>query len=134
MRDMKAGLAAAGVPPEQIFSEAFGSGPALNPGIITSQKPAPHAPAGAAGTGPLVSFARSGLSIPWSDAYANLLDFADACDVPTRWSCRSGVCHTCESGLVAGDVGYEPPPIQPPAAGNVLICCAVPRSEVALDL
>jgi ferredoxin-NADP reductase/MOSC domain-containing protein YiiM len=134
LREMKAGLAAAGIPSERVFSEAFGSGPALNPGIVKSQASAPHAPAGAAGTGPLVSFARSGLSIPWSTAYPSLLDFADACDVPARWSCRTGVCHTCESGLISGEVHYEPPPIQPPADGNVLICCAIPRSEVVLDL
>lgn len=132
--DMRSGLAVAGIPEERIFSESFGSGPALNPGIVGSPAPPPHPPAGTAGTGPLVSFARSGLSIPWGDAYRSLLDLADACDVPTRWSCRTGVCHTCESGLVSGEVDYEPAPIQSPAAGNVLICCAIPRGEIALDL
>jgi ferredoxin-NADP reductase len=26
------------------------------------------------------------------------------CDVPTRWSCRTGVCHTCSTPLLAGAV------------------------------
>ena len=81
-----------------------------------------------------VSFARSGLNVPWSAQYASLLEFAEACDVPTRWSCRVGVCHTCESGLISGSVRYEPSPLQPPAAGNVLPCCSVPSGEVVIDL
>jgi hypothetical protein len=27
-----------------------------------------------------------------------------AWDVPVRWSCRAGVCHTCETTLVSGTV------------------------------
>jgi ferredoxin len=81
-----------------------------------------------------VSFSRSGLNVPWGTQYASLLDFAEACDVPVRWSCRSGVCHTCESGLISGDVIYEPPPLQPPADGNVLLCCSTPSGALVLDL
>ncbi len=28
----------------------------------------------------------------------SLLELAEACDVPVRWSCRAGVCHNCEVG------------------------------------
>jgi ferredoxin len=51
-----------------------------------------------------------------------------------RWSCRTGVCHNCESGLIAGAVSYAPDPLDPPADGNVLICCSRPRSDVVIDL
>jgi ferredoxin len=54
--------------------------------------------------------------------------------VPTRWSCRTGVCHRCESGLLSGGVGYAPEPVDAPAQGNVLICCSQPRGELVLDL
>jgi ferredoxin len=54
--------------------------------------------------------------------------------VPTRWSCRTGVCHNCESGLLSGDVTYSPEPVDEPAAGNTLICCAAPSGPVVLDL
>jgi MOSC domain-containing protein YiiM/ferredoxin-NADP reductase/ferredoxin len=134
LTDMKADLAAAGFPTEQMYSEVFGSGPALTPGIVPAQRPAPHEPAGPRGSGPIVSFARSGLNVPWSEQFPSLLEFAEACDVPTRWSCRVGVCHTCESGLISGDVSYEPVPLQPPGNGNVLVCCSVPKNDVALDL
>ena len=81
-----------------------------------------------------MTFTRSGLTVPWRDDMTSLLEFAEACDVPTRWSCRTGICHTCEVGLLTGSVTYDPPPIDPPADGNVLICCSTPRAEVAIDL
>ncbi|MGD0472108.1 MAG: MOSC and FAD-binding oxidoreductase domain-containing protein [Candidatus Velthaea sp.] len=134
LADMKTHLPAAGFPAEQVYSEVFGSGPALNPGIVAARRPAPHAPAAARGSGPTVSFARSGLNVPWSAQFSSLLEFAEACDVPTRWSCRAGVCHTCESGLISGEVSYEPVPLQPPANGNVLVCCSRPKNDVVVDL
>jgi ferredoxin-NADP reductase/MOSC domain-containing protein YiiM/ferredoxin len=134
MGAVTAGLAAWGVAKGRIHAELFGAGPSSTPGIATSPHRQPHLPPGPAGTGPLVSFARSGLSVPWGSAFQNLLELAEACDVPTRWSCRAGVCHNCESGLVAGTVAYRPDPIDPPAAGSVLICCSQPRGDVVIDL
>ena len=62
----------------------------------------------------------------WHTDYGSLLDLAEACDVPTRWSCRTAICHNCESGLLSGEVAHTPEPIDQPAAGNVLICAASP--------
>jgi ferredoxin-NADP reductase/MOSC domain-containing protein YiiM/ferredoxin len=134
MRDLTAGLAAWGSPAGRIHTELFGSGPSRTPGIAASAHPPPHLPAGPPGTGPLISFARSGLNVRWGSAFGSLLELAEACDIPTRWSCRTGVCHTCESGLVAGTVAYRPDPIDPPAAGNALICCSQPEGDVVIDL
>jgi ferredoxin len=72
--------------------------------------------------------------VPWQPACRTLLEFAEACDVPVRWACRTGVCHTCETGLLSGSVAYELEPLELPAAGNVLICCSRPVGEVLLDL
>ena len=101
--------------------------------ISTSHR-SPHLPAGLAGSGPLVSFARTGLNVRWEPTFHSLLELAEACDVPVRWSCRTGVCHTCETGLVAGKIGYHPDPIDAPADGNVLICCSQPEGDVVIDL
>ena len=106
----------------------------MTPGISKAPARPPHPPAGAAGPGPMVSFARSGLNVPWSPAYQSLLEFAEACDVPVQWSCRTGVCHTCETGLVEGEVSYEPDPLEPAEPGTALICCSRPAGEVVLDL
>ena len=106
----------------------------MTPGISKTPSRRPHAPAGAAGPGPKISFTRSGLDTMWNPAYGSLLEFAEACDIPVKWACRTGVCHTCESALIGGAVAYDPEPLEPPADGNVLICCARPQSEVELDL
>jgi ferredoxin-NADP reductase/MOSC domain-containing protein YiiM len=134
MADMRAALVDLGVDPANVHTEVFGSGPSSTPGIAATPATPPHAPAGEPGTGPSVTFARSGLTVPWRKDFASLLELAEACDVPTRWSCRTGVCHSCEAGLVAGSVTYDPLPVDPPAEGAVLVCCAAPQAEVVIDL
>jgi ferredoxin-NADP reductase len=134
MSDMTTGLAAGGVAPGRIHTELFGSGPSITPGVVSSPRRPPHLPAGTPGAGPLVSFARSGVNAPWGSALQSLLELAEACDIPTRWACRAGVCHTCETGLVAGTVAYRPDPIVPPAGGNLLICCSRPQGDIVIDL
>ncbi len=129
-----AALAEAGVSPSGIRTEVFGTQAALTPGIAATPARPPHPPAGPPGTGPEVSFARSGLAVPWPQRYGSLLDLAEACDVPVRWSCRTGVCHNCESGLLSGEVRYDPEPLDPPTEGNVLICSVRPAGPVVLDL
>ena len=134
MTDMAAELAKLGLSGGQIRTEIFGSRPALTPGIAAADTVPPHQPSGPLGTGPDVAFTRSGLTARWDERYASLLELAEACDVPVRWSCRTGVCQTCESGLVSGEVGYAPEPVDDPADGDVLICCSQPLGNVALDL
>ena len=134
MSDLTAGLAAWGVPPSRVHTEIFGAGPSIAPGVAASPRRPPHLPAGAPGAGPLVAFVRSGLNARWGPGFQNLLELAEACDVPVRWSCRTGVCHTCETGLVAGTVSYRPDPVDAPADGNVLICCSQPDGDIVIDL
>ena len=118
----------------RVHTEVFGAGPSLTPGILATDLLRPHQPAGIAGTGPAVTFARSGLTTNWRPADGSLLELAEACDVPARWSCRTGVCHNCETALLTGTVSYRPEPLDPPASGNVLICCAAPGGEIVIDL
>ena len=134
LRDLTAGLNDWGVSTTNIHAEIFGPGESITPGVVNSVAAVPHPPAGVPGAGPRVSFARSGLTVPWDSKFGSLLEFAEACDVSVRWSCRTGVCHTCESGLISGTVAYELEPLQAPADGNVLICCCKPQDEVVIDL
>jgi ferredoxin len=127
-------LKAWGVADARIHSENFGAETSLTPGIAPRAAEPPHQPAGIPGPGPRVSFTRSGLSVPWNPKFGNLLEFAEACDIPVRWACRVGVCHTCESGLIGGDIDYSPEPLDRPVEGKALICCAIPKSETELDL
>ncbi|WP_193044263.1 MOSC domain-containing protein [Mycolicibacterium baixiangningiae] len=135
MDTMRAALVASGMEPTRIHSELFGARAAINPGV-TDAPPAvrPHAPPGVPGDGPAVTFARTGLTVNWSRDYRSLLDLAEACDVPTRYSCRSGVCHICVTDVIAGTAEYAPPPLEEPPDGSVLICSAIPTAELVLDL
>jgi len=134
MDETSAGLAALAIEASHIHTEPFGPTPSQTPGIAATPARAPHPPAGQPGNGPTIAFARSDLAIPWNSDYPSLLEFAEACDVPVRWSCRTGVCHTCETTLIAGSVDYSPDPVEPPRDGSVLICCSQPRNDIALDL
>jgi len=134
MADISRALGQLGLPRARIHTEIFGAGPASTPGIAPVAARPPHPPPGPPGTGPQVTFARSGLAVRWDPGQPSLLDLAEACDVPVRWSCRTGVCHTCETGLMSGAVSYAPDPVDEPAAGSTLICCSQPRVDIVLDL
>ncbi len=134
MAAMREALAAIGVRPDRIRAELFGALPAINPGLTGVAATPPHPPSGAPGSGPRITFTRSALTVPWRDDYATVLEFAEACDVPTRWSCRTGVCHTCETPVLSGGVRYRPDPLEPPARGSALLCCSRPVTDLVLDL
>jgi MOSC domain-containing protein YiiM/ferredoxin-NADP reductase len=135
MTEMKEALTSLGVAPARIHVEIFTGGESMTPGVVGASTRAPHRPKEDLDSGPLVSFARSGISAHWNgSAYQSLLELAEACDVPVRWSCRAGVCHNCESGLLSGPVVYGPEPLDQPAAGNVLVCCSRPLGDVVVDL
>jgi ferredoxin len=120
--------------PARIHTELFGTLPSINPGLTGQDHRPPHQPPGPPGTGPLVTFARSGISVPYPKDKRSVLELARACDVPTRWSCRTGVCHTCVTPLLSGKVAYSPEPLELPADGDVLICCARPGTDIVPDM
>ncbi len=134
MDEISAALASLGIETSHIHTEPFGPAPGETPGIAASPARAPHPPPGEAAGGPKIEFARSDLAVCWSKDYQSLLELAEACDVPVRWSCRTGVCQTCQTTLIAGGVGYSPDPVEPPPDGSVLICCSQPRGDIVLDL
>ncbi len=133
LQDIRDGLRDWGVLAESVHTEIFGSLEAITPGMAQAVH-TPHLPQGPSGSGPPVSFARSGITAAWDPKLASLLELAEACDVPVRWSCRTGVCHTCMTGLISGSITYNPEPLERPAPGNVLVCCSRPNAGVTLDL
>ena len=134
MRDLSAGLVTWGVSEQRVHTEVFGLRKQFAPGVIGQSQARPHPPEGSSDSGPNVSFVRSGLNVHWDPKFSSLLDFAEACDVPVSWACRTGVCHTCECPLISGSVDYQPEPLEPPPPGNVLICCSRPKGDVVIDL
>src|SRR5580700_6481527 len=133
LQNMREGLRNWGVLAVNVHTEIFGSLEAITPGMAQVVH-TPHLPQGSPGSGPTVSLARSGITAAWDRRFASLLELAEACDVPVRWSCRIGVCHTCMTGLIGGSIIYNPEPLERPAPGNVLVCCSQPSAGVTLDL
>jgi ferredoxin-NADP reductase len=133
LQNMRDGLRNWGALAGNVHTEIFGALEAITPGMAQVDH-TPHLPQGPPGSGPAVSFARSGITVAWDPKFASLLELAEACDVPVRWSCRTGVCHTCLTGLIAGSIVYNPEALERPAPGNVLVCCSQPTAGVTLDL
>jgi ferredoxin-NADP reductase len=134
MAEISAALVDLGIDQKRVRTEIFGAAPSQTPGISPAAARPPHPPTGEPGDGPQVAFARSGLTVRWASRYVSLLELAEACDVPVRWSCRTGVCHTCDTDVMSGTVSYAPDPVDDPAEGSALICCSQPRGDLVLDL
>jgi hypothetical protein len=97
LQNMRDGLRNWGVLAENVHTEIFGSLEGITPGVAQVDH-TPHLPLGPPGAGPPASFARSGITAAWDPKIGSLLELAEACDVPVRWSCRIGVCHKTEEG------------------------------------
>ncbi len=133
LQNMREGLRNWGLPSQNVYTEIFGGLEGITPGMARVRH-TPHLPQGPPGFGPSVSFARSRITVSWDRTFASLLELAEACDVPVRWSCRTGVCHTCMTGLIGGSITYQPEPLESPSPGNVLVCCSQPDVDVILDV
>ena len=84
LHDVTSGLAAWGVDQGACPYRVFGpASPSSTPAWLTRHRSfPPHLPAESPGTGPLVSFARSGLVVHWNPGFGRLLELAEACAVP----------------------------------------------------
>lgn len=81
-----------------------------------------------------VTFAFSKKTLAWDDSFANLLEFAEANGLKPDFSCRSGICRSCECELLSGSVSYVSEPLEAPDEGMALICCSKPDGDVTLNI
>ncbi len=134
MKSLYCGLLSLGVAESRIHYEFFG------PASVLTEEAAPsgQAPARSAEnelTGEMdVTFARSGLTAAWDMSCETILDLAEHHGLSPPYSCRSGICHTCMCELVEGEVEYIEEPLDPPDAGQVLICCSRPKSKLVIEV
>ena len=134
MSDLTAGLTAWGVAPDRIHTEMFGAGPSITPGIAASPRRPPHLPAGPPGSGPLVSFARSGLNVRWGQPSRACSNWPRLATYLCGGRVEPASATPARPGLWQGRSATGPDPVDPPADGNVLICCARPEGDVVIDL
>ena len=116
-------LALAGVDPARCHEESF---------VLDAGVPAP--PSGA-GTAHAVEFRLSGRTVECGSD-ESILDAALRAGLRPPSMCTEGVCGTCKTGLLAGEVdmrhagGIRPREID---RGQILLCCSTPLGDVAVD-
>ena len=108
MQSLSAALIARGTTPEHVAMEVFGAKAVIVAPGLEGEHPPPHAPTGPPGDGPGGDLQpQQPHRSPWDPSYGNLLEFAEACDIPVSFGCRIGVCHYCETGLLTGEVALR---------------------------
>jgi uncharacterized protein len=124
-----------GVAKDRIAYEFFG------PATVLGTEASPKMVAPTAGTSPqpavgviTVEFRKSGLVAEWDSAAQSLLSFAEDQGLKPDFSCRAGICGTCTSRIISGEVDYFEDPLEYPAQGELLLCCSRPKSAIVLDL
>jgi ferredoxin-NADP reductase len=125
-----------GVAKERIAYEFFGPATVLEQDLAGQPKPTAPAVSAAAtnDAGIQIHFKKSGRSAPWDSGARSLLEFAENVGLAPDFSCRAGVCGTCSTGLLDGQVSYFEEPLDAPQAHQVLLCCARPSGSLVLDL
>ncbi|WP_434723581.1 2Fe-2S iron-sulfur cluster-binding protein [Mesorhizobium sp. RIZ17] len=134
MRAVYGTLRGLGVPKQRISHEFFGPATLLEtPAKAAPVELQPTARA-VSDEAPTVEFRKSRRTVVWDATAESLLAFAEDQGLSPEFSCRAGVCGTCKSRLISGEVDYFEEPLDEPPAGEVLLCCSKPRGSVILDI
>lgn len=130
--DVVSGLVDRGVAKERVHYEFFGAATSLF-GELDAADAGLEA-VDRAGRPIMVTFARSGISVPWRENSFSLLALAEQAGLRPDASCRTGLCNTCVCRIDDGEVDYVIEPMDAVTPGKVAICCARPRTSVMIDL
>lgn len=120
MSGLRDGLIARGARPERVRFEAFeatGEGLAGKLAGRAERK---------------ITFERSGKELSWRPSCGSLLDLALSHNVQVAYSCRVGDCQSCIQKLVSGAAYYPGGEAPVLAEGQVLLCQAVPDSDMVI--
>jgi len=86
-------------------------------------------------TGFTISFSVTGRDVVCAPGNT-VLEAAELAGIKLPFSCREGMCATCKSKLVSGQVdmqhkgGIRPKEV---AAGKILLCCSRPLSDLVVE-
>jgi ferredoxin-NADP reductase/predicted pyridoxine 5'-phosphate oxidase superfamily flavin-nucleotide-binding protein len=122
------GLRGYSVMDKRIHAEAFGPSSLKRTADVGAAAPVRTPPS----TKPVpVVFMDSLKEARWTPESGTLLLLAEARGLEPEFSCRQGTCGTCRTKLLKGDVTYVKEPTASVAAGEVLLCCAVPAEQAS---
>ncbi len=65
---------------------------------------------------------------------SSILDALDEAELDIPYSCRDGNCGACEVILLSGEVEYLQDPSYETSESCILICCAIPITNVSIEL
>jgi uncharacterized protein len=127
-------LRSLGVARERIHYEFFGPATVIDAEVSSRSARASDTDKAADNERITVRFHPHDEPLAWDPACGSLLEFAEQCGHAPPFSCRAGICNSCVARLMAGSVDYAEPPLDPPADGELLLCCAKPMTSVTLEL
>ena len=127
MESITTALTEWGVPDDRVHFEAFG------PASVKKKAPPPVTADVAAAPAFQITFGKSGKTVAWDRAAANLLEFATAQGVALPSGCCAGQCGTCVTAIRSGNVTYAQEPGSKPEPGTCLACVALPSGDLVLD-
>lgn len=137
MQAVYAAVRGLGVPKARVAYEFFGPATVLDvaqPAVTVSPKVESVVDSKAPDSKAIVvEFRKSGIEAAW-DGVSSLLEFAEKQGLEPEFSCRAGVCSTCKSRLVDGEVSYFEEPLDDLEPGEVLLCCSRPLGSVVVDI
>jgi ferredoxin-NADP reductase len=131
MNDLLKGLWNWGIPEPRIRLELFGPAALLQEGTSARRRKTERAADEKAYE---IRFSESGITAQWDPEYENLLELAEDHGVFPEFSCRSGICHSCQYKILKGDTSYNFEPLDPPDPDQVLLCCARPKSDMEIEV
>jgi ferredoxin-NADP reductase len=139
MEAMKQLLASLAVPPPQVRYEAFEAAIAMakeEPGVGRAPgAPLRHPTAARAGAGHRLTLRQSGVTVP-VPRDQSLLEAAEAAGASIPTSCRAGVCLTCRTRLLEGNVECSSDSLDDDdrASGYILPCVSWAKGDCVLDV
>jgi ferredoxin-NADP reductase len=119
-----------GVPEARIHYEAFGPSSIKRAALVVKD----NIHLRETNTKIMVKFAQSEKKFQWQPSDVNLLEFAEANSITVNFGCRAGGCGSCQTKILSGEISYRHPPDYDPDEGTCLICVAIPKTSVTLEL
>lgn len=81
-----------------------------------------------------ISLTQTDIELVWDNTKGTILELCESSGLSPLFGCRMGTCGTCETKLINGTFTYDPEPFMEAEEHSVLICCAIPTSDMKIEL